>query len=393
MNEDSSNPLFAVDSIDIKLRGLHYSYESKRVLEGVTATFPQGGIYAFSGLSHHGKATLLKLLGQVLLPEENDMIFIPPHLRVLHISQSQCLINDTFLQNVLLYASPEQVQGIDRVRTICRRVGLKAELLSHLETETPLREWQHLLSYTDFARLNLARAFVMNPECLVIHKPDMCFDVDEVMDILMLIRCHSRERGLELPPETRRYRRPRTVFFTCTTAEALDMADGIFEVNVLRDKTPRPLKITVIRAKNLPGQDTLRCSEAFVTCEVASKPHTGFSTSAVKYDGDIVWDHSGEIAQYDPDDILEFFVKDPASNKKGGFLGKAELSLQDLPTYGALRRLRIAFGGDRSKALLEVWVKTAPMHRPNLIGEEVADDAGGGAARVQPQTPQPAARK
>jgi len=77
--------------------------------------------------------------------------------------------------------------------------------------------WAVAMSHTDMARLNMARVFVINPECLLFHKPVQFFDEVEALKVLSILRAHVDEKGIELSAEKRPYRRPRTVFMTCTT--------------------------------------------------------------------------------------------------------------------------------------------------------------------------------
>merc|ERR1712232_1041669 len=150
-------------------------------------------------------------------------IFVPPHLRVLHLSQETFVMSASLIKNVCFNTDIKKVGGMDRVMRICKMVGFPNYLLNQLELEqaddngeqfsveqdsgSGFRSWMIKLTYTDFARLNLARAFVMNPECLVLHKPTLAFDDVEKPRIIGLLRDHIDERGLELSVESRNLRR------------------------------------------------------------------------------------------------------------------------------------------------------------------------------------------
>ena len=120
----------------------------------------------------------------------------------------------------------------------CKRLGFAQETLSLLdeaeeeEPEFGLEVWMSQLSYTDRARINLARALITNPEVLVVHKPALFFDDGDAKLVLDLLREHVDERGLELPKEGKRHRRPRTVFFTCAKIVGVTLADKVFEVRL-----------------------------------------------------------------------------------------------------------------------------------------------------------------
>jgi len=247
---DAGQTVFAVDLVSIEILNLTYRFDQRPILRNVNASFPQGRLYAFVGPPHQGKSTLLKLMGGVLLPNEtsNGSIFVPPHLRVLHLSQDTFFLGTTLLKNLVFNTSMEKVGGLERIRKICELLNFPPSLLAHLQdAQEPsqmtarsevFRQWVSSLSYTDFARINLARAFIMNPECLVLHKPALAFDDSEARAIIKLLRLHVDERGLDLPEEKRHFRRNRTVFFTAASMDAIEHADMIYEVSTKHGTLP-----------------------------------------------------------------------------------------------------------------------------------------------------------
>jgi len=243
---------FPVDKVHIEVENLRFRYTNHpMLLKDVTCTFEQGKLYAFVGPAHKGKATLMKLLGQVLLPQVGGgTIFIPPHLRILHVDQDNggSHISGTFLDNILLNSSLEKVgyasggdrvggeeeeekkrrAGRERVMRICKRLNFEDKVIDGLDDD--IGKVAVHLTHTASARLALARVFVMNPEIVVIHKPAVVFGAGEAKAIIGLFREHVDRRGLALPAETRKYRRPRTVFFTSGTMAGVQLADEVFEV-------------------------------------------------------------------------------------------------------------------------------------------------------------------
>merc|ERR1712226_960852 len=85
--------------------------------------------------------------------------------------------------------------------------------------------WKETLSYTEKVKLNIARAFVMNPEVLVLQRPLHPFSSGETdaQEVFGAIRRHVMNRGVHLDEATRHRRRPRTCFFS--TAR-LDRTEG-----------------------------------------------------------------------------------------------------------------------------------------------------------------------
>jgi ABC-type multidrug transport system fused ATPase/permease subunit len=106
---------FAVDMVDIEIKKLSFRVNEATtgaavlaagprqratvLLRQMSARFRQGKLYAFVGAPRSGKGTLLRLLGEVVLPRKEDgVVMIPPHLRALHLSQSASLLDEDLLQ-------------------------------------------------------------------------------------------------------------------------------------------------------------------------------------------------------------------------------------------------------------------------------------------------------
>jgi len=244
---DRGDLIFTVDTVPVEFEELTFSQNDKQIMLNVSQQFAQGKFYAFVGPPRQGKATLLKLIGQVLVPNpSNGYVIVPPHLRVLHVSKDAYVLDEPLLRNVLLSSADiSTFGGMDRIREICKLVGFRNSMMTLLEEEPPKdedgrnnSEWVRRFSSTDHARLNLARAFVHNPECLVMHMPVITFSDEEAKEMMGKIRSHVRERGLALPERDRKYRRPRTVFVSASAMGRCGNADIIYHFNrgVLEEK-------------------------------------------------------------------------------------------------------------------------------------------------------------
>merc|ERR1711971_473955 len=87
--------------------------------------------------------------------------------------------------------------------------------------------WSSILTYTEKVKVHLARAFVMNPELLVLQRPLHHFRDAAKQEIFTLIRQHVSNRGLSYPPGTVHNRRPRTCFMS-TESRAQAMATDVY---------------------------------------------------------------------------------------------------------------------------------------------------------------------
>merc|ERR1712107_511584 len=140
LKTDKGEEIFIIDLLPIELHHITFNFGktgiSSHVLLNVCISLKQGKLHAFVGPPREGKATLLKLVGQVLLPQERGGdIFIPSHLRVLHVSAETRLLDATFLGNVIFNHNPAYYGGMERVIAICQDLQFAPELINLLEAD------------------------------------------------------------------------------------------------------------------------------------------------------------------------------------------------------------------------------------------------------------------
>ncbi|CAK0834514.1 unnamed protein product [Prorocentrum cordatum] len=85
---------FPTDAIPISVDGVSFSYPGATApaIERFQVSVPQGKLVAVVGPRREGKSTVLRLLGLVETPSEGE-IFVPAHLRILHVSQIPMLLD------------------------------------------------------------------------------------------------------------------------------------------------------------------------------------------------------------------------------------------------------------------------------------------------------------
>jgi len=193
----------------------------------VTVKAHQGQMILITGEHGMGKSTVLRLLSDMVTPAEGQVLS-PLHLRTLHVSHNPHIIPYMTLYENLVFGNEE----CDRVRVcgIVKRMGFKKhtmkffkEDLMNLDSEECKRsfkgtggqlEWVKHLSNVELRRVHLARAFIFNPEVLVLERPIEGFERGETIAFLNMLREFVDNRGLEMEEELMHYRRPRTIFFT-----------------------------------------------------------------------------------------------------------------------------------------------------------------------------------
>jgi len=113
--EDMPVGTFKSDLIQLKVQGLSFHYPgSGPLLQNINCAIEQGKIVAVVGEHGCGKTTFLRLLGHTIFPDEG-MIFVPTHLRLLHVEQKPELLGLSAWQNLTFgrpHADPKRVKEI-----------------------------------------------------------------------------------------------------------------------------------------------------------------------------------------------------------------------------------------------------------------------------------------
>jgi len=289
-HNNDENAGFKTDTIPLEITKMSYVYpasDDNLVLRDVSISVKQGNLVAVVGPHCSGKATLLKLLGQCIFPTQG-IIYVPTHLRVLHVSQEPVLLALSALQNLTFGGVNSRDMNPARIRKILKRLDMKF-LESAVETDLQLWErrntreatqdssvltldsdeelngegedeideissgttitthrsrsegvieeadggkvWFEKLTHTEMFKVHLARALIMNPEVIVYHRPLSHFSTEKSKLMLGALREHVDNRGLVLPGESRYRRRPRTAFFVPENVDQAKVADVLWQVN------------------------------------------------------------------------------------------------------------------------------------------------------------------
>ena len=86
------------------------------------------------------------------------------------------------------------------------------------------------IGYTESAIVHLARALVVNPEVLVVHRPAIHFDGKLGKLVMALLREHVDQRGLALDEAGWARRRPRTLIYSTDYKQRAMVADEIWYI-------------------------------------------------------------------------------------------------------------------------------------------------------------------
>ena len=182
------------------LRGVHFSYGERAVLDGESLEVRRGEIVALAGPNGVGKTTLAKIAAGLLEPSAGTA----EHARAAYLTQDpgRHLVTERVLDEVALSA------GHERARATLERVGLGRFADRHPRD----------LSSGERERLALAAVLVTEPDLLVLDEPTRGVDPERKSELARLLRAEAPGRG--------------TLIVTHDLAWAREVADRIVTMHV-----------------------------------------------------------------------------------------------------------------------------------------------------------------
>ncbi len=194
----------------LEVAGLTFAYGSRKVLDGVDFSVPEGKSLAIVGKTGSGKSTLALLLAR-LLPTARGQVRIAGvdicdlELRDLrtHVGYAQqdaFLFSTTVSRNVAFALDePDSPEAIARVREAAREAQVLEEAMSLPEGfDTVVGERGVQLSGGQRQRIALARALIWEPKILLLDDPLSAVDAKTEAAILEAIERQAKKRTVLL---------------------------------------------------------------------------------------------------------------------------------------------------------------------------------------------------
>ena len=179
-----------------------------RVLSGITAELPPGGVTALVGPSGSGKSSLLRLLNRLDDPSDGaisldgeDLTELPVRdlrRRVGFVFQEPALFPGSVAENLRAALEVSELPVEDEEERL-REALQEAELPDSFLTR-PARE----LSGGEAQRVTLARALVLRPSALLLDEPTSALDPSTAERIVETIGEMSQRRGITIVVSTHR---------------------------------------------------------------------------------------------------------------------------------------------------------------------------------------------
>jgi ABC-2 type transport system ATP-binding protein len=175
----------------LEIRGLSHRFGPNLALDNVSLTVPRGGFVVLLGPNGAGKSTLFALATR-LYDNTSGEIFILGHdvrrqpMAALSnlgvVFQSRSLDNDlTLEQNLLYHAALHGIgrgEALARARQVLGKVGMRERAGDKVRA----------LSGGQARRVEIARALLHQPSCLLLDEPTVGLDVASRESVLAMVR-------------------------------------------------------------------------------------------------------------------------------------------------------------------------------------------------------------
>ena len=169
-----------IKDASITLDNVHFAYQEKEVLHGISLHINSGEYVALVGPSGSGKSTIAKLIasmwdvgsGQIKVGGVNikDIPLDTYMDKIAYVSQNSYLFNDTVMNNLKIGSTQKQISD-EEVIAVCKKAGVHEFILS-LENgyDTVVGSGGGHLSGGEKQRLSIARAMMKDAPIVILDE-------------------------------------------------------------------------------------------------------------------------------------------------------------------------------------------------------------------------------
>jgi iron complex transport system ATP-binding protein len=185
----------------LEVKGLRFHYPNHPVLEDASFRVEKGELLAVLGTNGTGKTTLLKTINRLLKPQAGTVFLNNEPVsslrrnmlarRMGYVEQQRVGSRTTVFNAVLLGRKPYIEWDITQ-----KDMAITAQALETLGLADHSMRFLDELSGGELQKVVIARALAQQPEVLLMDEPTSSLDLKNQLDVLMLIRQITRERGI-----------------------------------------------------------------------------------------------------------------------------------------------------------------------------------------------------
>ncbi|MBO5758512.1 MAG: ABC transporter ATP-binding protein, partial [Rikenellaceae bacterium] len=170
----------------VEFRDVHFSYDSKEVIRGVSFTIPKGKTVALVGPSGGGKTTISDMIPRFYDPQKGAILIdgvdlrdytkvsLRSHMGI--VSQDTVLFNDTIENNIRLGNPDATMEQVIAAAKIANAHNFIVEMEEGYNTNIGDRGMK--LSGGQRQRLSIARAVLKNPDILILDEATSALDTE-----------------------------------------------------------------------------------------------------------------------------------------------------------------------------------------------------------------------
>ncbi|MCM8804418.1 MAG: ATP-binding cassette domain-containing protein [Candidatus Omnitrophica bacterium] len=210
----------------IKLEDIYFKYrdDNEYLIKGFSYEFEKGVLYAIKGRSGIGKSTLIRLILGIIPPEKGK-IFVNEYPlnevrlysfweKIGYLPQEPFLFKGTIVENL----SPNFQIKEDMIRKAMLKAGLNPIVFQNKNIE----EGGKNLSGGEKRRISLARAFLKEPDVLILDEPITYIDMETEKIIIESILATAKEGKI--------------VIAVTHNQNILNNADKIIDIDIVRQE-------------------------------------------------------------------------------------------------------------------------------------------------------------
>ena len=186
-NKLEYNSGFEVETIEsIKLEGVNFSYDEKKLLKNISMSIPKNKTIAFVGPSGSGKTTLSNIISGLLPIQKGQLLINGKDLqnsniqqfqsRVGYITQEPVIFNDTLFNNVTFWEEKSEKNLLKFKESIAKASLSEFYKNLDLSEDTPLGNNGVMVSGGQKQRIAIARELYKTVDLLVLDEATSALD-------------------------------------------------------------------------------------------------------------------------------------------------------------------------------------------------------------------------
>ncbi|MGX6969564.1 lantibiotic protection ABC transporter ATP-binding subunit [Vagococcus bubulae] len=173
----------------IEIKDVSKQFKHQVVLDNLSLTIEEGGVYGLLGPNGAGKSTLLKMITQVIKPDSGIIYF-----KSKPIKQSDLLQIGAIIENPAIYPNLTAYENLEVLVTLLNisKTRIK-EVLSIVSLDNTGKKLAKDFSFGMKQRLGIAMALINHPKLLILDEPTNGLDPVGIQELRELIKLFSSQ--------------------------------------------------------------------------------------------------------------------------------------------------------------------------------------------------------